>query len=370
MGYSDSGRDSGTPRALDEFINVALVVLLSGACFIILRPFLLLILWGIIIAIAAYPSYDRLRKWLGGRGGLAAVVCTGLLLAVFIVPIVVLTSSMSDGLHRLAYNLTQGTPLVPPPPARIETWPLIGPRLKDAWELASKNVAGAVQAFAPQIRSAIPMLLSASAGLVLAVLQLGLSILVAGVMLAGAGTGAKTAHSLAARLFGEKGPEFEELAIATIRSVTIGIIGVALIQTVFAALGFLVAGLPGAGLWALVFLFAAVLQAGVVVLVPAVIYVFAIASTTKAILFLVWCGVVGIMDNVLKPLLLARGVAIPMVVVFLGAIGGLITMGTIGLFAGAIILSIGYKLSLAWLYGHSRFNVDLPQQSASAQVGL
>jgi predicted PurR-regulated permease PerM len=141
-----------------------------------------------------------------------------------------------------------------------------------------------------------------------------------------------------------------ELAGATIRSVTTGILGVALIQSFFAALGFLAVGLPGAGLWGLVFLFAAVLQVGIVVLIPAVIYVFAIASTSKAVIFLVWCAVVGLMDNVLKPLLLGRGVAVPIVVIFLGAIGGFMAMGIIGLFLGAILLSVGYRLFLAWLY--------------------
>ena len=126
---------------------------------------------------------------------------------------------------------------------------------------------------------------------------------------------------MANRLFGDRGPEFEELAEATIRSVTNGILGVAVIQSVLAGIGFLVAGLPAAGLWTLIFLFAAVLQMGVVVLIPAVIYMFVIASTTKAILFMIWCIFVGLIDNVLKPLLLGRGVAVPIVVIFLGAIG-------------------------------------------------
>jgi predicted PurR-regulated permease PerM len=99
------------------------------------------------------------------------------------------------------------------------------------------------------------------------------------------------------------------------------------------------------------FLFAAVLQVGALVLIPAVVYMFAIASTTKAVLFLLWCVFVGLIDNVLKPILLGRGVSVPTAVVFLGAIGGFLVMGTIGLFVGAIILSVGYKLFLAWLEG-------------------
>lgn len=363
-------RDDHINRALEVFIDVGVLVFLMGACLLILRPFLLLILWGIIIAIAVYPRYRRLQTRFGGRSGLAAVVCTTVLFVLFILPVVLLTGSVVEGVQSLAARLAQGLPIIPPPPPRIEMWPLIGSPLKDAWELASRNVAVAVQTFAPQIRAAIPRLLSVSADLGLVVLQWILSILVAGILLANATGGARIAHSLAIRLFGEKGPEFEELAVATIRSVTTGIIGVALIQSVFAALGFLFAGLPGVGLWALVFLFAAVLQVGALVLAPAVIYVFSIATTTKAVLFLVWCLIVGLMDNVLKPLLLGRGVPVPMAVVFLGAIGGLLAMGTIGLFVGAIVLSIGYKLLLAWLEGTPQVRVELSQQRVSAQAGL
>ena len=154
---------------------------------------------------------------------------------------------------------------------------------------------------------------------------------------------------MANRIFGEKGPEFEQLAESTIRSVTTGILGVALIQTLLAGLGFLVGGLPGAGLWVIAFLIAAVLQIGALILIPAVVYMFAIASTTKAVIFMVWCLFVATIDNVLKPILLGRGVAVPIAVVFLGAIGGFVAMGIIGLFVGAILLSVGYKLFLAWL---------------------
>lgn len=347
---NDKDRDY-VRRALEVSIHVGLLFVLAAACLLILRPFLLLIAWGIIIAIAAYPGFRRLQNLLGGRSGLAAVICAVFLITVLIVPAVLLAGSLVGGIQSLAARLKEGTPIIPPPPPRIEGWPIIGIPLKDAWDLASKNFAAALRTFAPQLKAVVPELLLASAGIGLAVLKWILSILVAGVLLANAPSGANTARSLASRIFGDKGPEFEELAGATIRSVTTGIIGVALTQSFFAALGFLVAGLPGAGLWGVIFVFAAVLQLGGLVLIPAVIYMFAIASTTKAVIFLVWCVVVGLMDNVLKPLLLGRGVAVPMAVVFLGAIGGFVTMGTIGLFVGATVLSVGYKLFLAWLQG-------------------
>ena len=336
-------------RAVEASIDIGLVILLAATCFLILRPFIPLIAWGIIVAIAVYPRYRQLQLVLGGRGVLAAVLITLLLLALLIVPAVLLAGTLIGGIQTLAAHLKDGTLIIPPPPAGVETWPLVGVPLKSAWSLASTNITAALGSFAPQIKAIVPGLLSASAGIGLTVLQFALSLIIGGVLLANSQGAAGAARSLANRIFGDKGPEFEQLVGSTVRSVTIGILGVALIQSVLAALGFLVAGLPGAGLWAVVFLVAALLQVGTLVLIPAVIYVFATSSVTKAVIFLVWCLIVALVDNTLKPLLLGRGVAVPIAVVFLGAIGGFVAMGIIGLFVGAIVLSVGYKLFIAWL---------------------
>jgi predicted PurR-regulated permease PerM len=338
-------------RALEVFIHIGLTVLLATACLLILLPFIPLIAWGIIIAVAAYPAFKKLEAVLGGRGGLAAVVFTVILLAVLIVPVVLLAQSMVEGIQTLTAHFKDGTGLVPPPPPSVESWPIIGSPLKSMWDLASRDLPTLARKFAPQIKAALPGLLSASTGVGVTLLQLLLSILLSGFLLAKAQAAYELTRSLANRLFGDKGPQFQELVGATIRSVTTGILGVAIIQSVFAALGFLVIGLPGAGLWAVIFLVAAVLQVGGLVLIPAVIYAFVIASTTKAVIFLIWCIIVALMDNVLKPILLGRGVTVPIAVVFLGAIGGFVAMGIIGLFVGAIALSLGYKLFLAWLEG-------------------
>jgi predicted PurR-regulated permease PerM len=336
-------------RAVEASIHIGLVILLAATCFFILRPFIPLIAWGIIVAVAVYPRYRQLQLVLGGRSVLAAVVITLLLLALLIVPVALLSRTLIGGIQTLSAHLKEGIPVIPPPPAGVETWPFVGIPLKSAWSLASTNITAALRSFAPQIKAIVPGLLSASAGIGLTVLQFALSIIIAGALLAHSRSAAGAANSLANRLLGDKGPEFEQLVGSTIRSVTIGILGVALIQSVLAALGFFVAGLPGAGLWAVVFLVAALLQVGTLVLIPAVIYVFATSSVTKAVIFLVWCLIVALVDNTLKPLLLGRGVAVPIAVVFLGAIGGFVAMGVIGLFVGAIVLSVGYKLFIAWL---------------------
>lgn len=344
--------------ALEASIHIGLAILLATACLLILRPFVPLMTWGIIIAVAAYPSFKRLEAALGGRGTLVAAIFTLVLLILLTVPVVLLAGTLVESMQTMATHLRQGTLVIPPPPARVDSWPIIGAPVNKLWSLAATDLGQALRSFAPQIKAVMPSVFTASAGLGFTMLQFLLSILVAGALLAKAQAAYEVTCLLCKRLFGEKGPELQQLMGATIRSVTTGILGVAFIQSVLAGLGFLVVGLPGAGLWAVVFLIAAVLQVGMLVLIPAVVYVFAVSSTTKAVIFLIWCAIVGVIDNVLKPVLLGRGVAVPIVVVFLGAIGGFVALGIIGLFVGAIVLSVGYKLFLAWINEGSPANQE------------
>jgi predicted PurR-regulated permease PerM len=336
-------------QAVEASIHIGLLILLAIACLSILAPFLALIAWGAIIAVAASPAERKLQRALRGRGVWSSAIVTLVILAFLILPLVLLMGTLVDGAQSVATHVKDGTLAIPPPPETIQKWPLIGAPLAKVWGMAATNLSAVLHNFAPQVKVVTQWLLSASAGLGLTVLQFALSIVIAGFLLASRKAAAAAMGALASRLFGENGPEFERLVESTIRSVTTGIFGVALIQAVLAALGFFFVGLPGAGLWAVLFLVAAILQVGALVLIPAVIYAFTAVTTTSAVIFLVWCILVALLDNVLKPILLGRGAAVPMVVVFLGAIGGFVGMGMIGLFVGAIVLSVGYKLFLAWL---------------------
>ncbi len=336
-------------RVLDASINIGLTALLVFCCLLILKPFVPILVWGMIIAIASYLRFVKLKNSLGGRGGWAAVIWTLLLLLVLIFPIFLFARGVVEGGQGLIARIHNGTLSVPPPPAVIQTWPLIGVPLSRMWTTASTDLTQLLTRFAPEIKGAVPEILSASAGAGFTVLQFFIAILVSGALLAKSPAIAKITRALCIRIFGEKGPEYEQLVGSTVRSVTFGILGVALIQSVFAAVGFLFVGIPGAGVWSLIFLIGAILQVGGVILIPAIIYIFVTASTTKAVIFLVWCLFVGVMDNVLKPILLGRGAAVPIAVVFLGAIGGFVALGLIGLFVGAVVLSVGHKLFLAWL---------------------
>ena len=349
--------------ALESSIHVGLAILLVASCLLILHPFLPLLAWGVLIAVSAYPGFNKLQSALGGRGTLSAVLFTVVLLASLIVPVILLAETLVDAIQTIVTHFKEGTLIIPPPPASVASWPIIGAPLNRLWSSASMDLTALIHSLTPQLKAIVPGVFSASAGLALTILQFALAIVVSGVLLANAQHAYELTCSLCSRLFGDKGPEVQQLMGTTIRSVTTGILGVAVIQTIFAGIGFLLFGLPGAGLWTVLFLIAAVLQVGALVLVPAVIYMFTIAGTTKAVIFLVWCLVVALMDNVLKPLLLGRGGTVPIAVVFIGAIGGFVTFGLIGLFIGAVLLSVGYKLFLAWLREGSVVPHEMQSQS-------
>jgi predicted PurR-regulated permease PerM len=335
---------------VEAAIRIGLVALLVAWCFQIVRPFIVPVVWGIIIAVAIYPSYCRLESLFGGRRATAAMVCTIMMLAVLIVPSVMLAGTAAESAQRLARDMSDGTISVPLPPDGVSGWPVIGKPLDQFWRLSSENLEEALGEIRPQIAAFGQWLLSAAAGLGLGILQFVAAIIIGGILLAHAQGGARTASAIATRLAGERGKDYAALGQATVRSVARGILGVALIQSLLAGLGFLAVGIPGAGLLALVCLLLAVIQIGPApVLIGTVIYVFSTADTFTAIVFLIWSLFVAVLDNILKPILLGRGVRVPMVIIFVGAIGGFLVHGIIGLFVGSILLALGFTLFKAWL---------------------
>jgi predicted PurR-regulated permease PerM len=337
-------------RALEATIHVGLVVLILFWCFQIGRPFFGIIVWGIIIAVAIHPAYNRLKSALGGRGRLAATLITLLALIILLVPTYMLSGSLIETARTYSAHLDAGTLNVPPPSESVRSWPVIGEPLYGFWGEASDNLGAALNKITPQLKKIGIPLLSAAAGAGVGILKFVVSIIIAGVLLANDAGGGRAARAIAARLAGERGSQAVELAVATVRSVTLGILGVAMIQALLASLGLLVVGVPGAGLWALLVLILAIVQLPtILVLGPIIIYVFSTSTTVTAVVFAIWSILVGISDAFLKPLLMGRGVDVPMLVIFIGAIGGFMTAGIIGLFVGAIILALGYKLFLIWL---------------------
>jgi predicted PurR-regulated permease PerM len=345
-----SNQETFVANALEAFIRIVVVGLLAIWCFKIGRPFIQVVLWGVIIAVALSPSHRKIQSALGGRGKLAAALVTLLALVLVILAGVMLSGTLIDGAKELSIKIKEGTLAVPPAPQSIKSWPVIGKPLHQAWRLASVNLAAALSRFTPQLKAFSHWLLSNAARSGVGILKFMVSIVIAGIFLVKADSGYEAARSMGRRLAGEHGEELVDLAGSTLRSVTKGIIGVAVIQSLLAGVGCLAAGVPGAGLWALLVLILAVAQIPtLLVLGPIVIYVFSTASMVTAVLFTIWSTFVGLCDNFLKPILLGRGVQVPMIIVFIGAIGGFISSGIIGLFIGAIVFVLGYQLFLAWL---------------------
>jgi len=336
--------------SIEAAIRIAVLALLIGWCFLIFQPFLLTVLWGMIIGVASYPLVLRLQKMLGGKSNLAAVVFVVVALAFIVVPSVLFTGKMVNSAKGITTILETSSLELPPPNDKVKEWPLVGNKVYGFWQNASSNIEVVVEDYGPEIRNALTWLLSSIAGLGIAVVQFIFAILIAGLMLANRDGIYTISIQLFDKLTGGKGKEYVDTAAATIRSVTQGVVGVAAIQAVGGLIIMLIAGVPHASVWALIILIVAIMQLpSLLILGPMAFYVFAHSSTPISIFFIVGAIVVGISDNFLKPLFLGRGMSIPMLIILIGAIGGMIVHGIIGLFVGSVVLALGYQIFISWI---------------------
>ena len=337
-------------HSIDIAIRISLVALLSYWSFLICKPFLILILWAIIIAVAIFPLFKKFESLFGKNKKLAITVFTLITLSILIVPSILLITSLIESAKGLAETMQTGTLHIPPPPGNVAEWPIVGKSIFSLWNAASENLVDTLSQFKAELKVAGTWLLSATAGTLGSVLQFVISIIIASVFIANASGANKFLKSLFIRIAGETGKDFAEICGATMRSVAQGVLGVAFIQAILAGIGLLVMDVPGAGLWTLGVLLLAIMHLPTILLLgPIAIYVFSITTTIPAVLFLIWSLLVGLSDNVLKPMFLGRGMDIPMLVILIGAIGGMMLHGIIGLFIGAVILAIVYKLFIKWL---------------------
>ena len=342
--------DEWSGKAAETAIRLGLLAVVLVWCFQILQPFILPFLWAVIIAVAIHPLHERLNKLLNGRSALAAALITAGSLVILMIPVVMLTEQLIENVAALALEIREGRLTIPPPPDSVREWPLIGSTVAKAWNLVLTNFSEALRAVQPQVKAVGLWLVNVAASASIGVLIFFAAFIIAGILLAHSAQGHRLAYDISRRLVGERGDTFADLAEATIRSVARGVLGVAVIQALLAGVGFMAAGVPGAGIWTLLCLMSAVVQLGVgPIVIPAIIYVFATSNPIAATIFLVWNILIMLVDNILKPLLLGRGVDVPMAVIFLGAIGGMLLSGIVGLFIGAIVLALGYKLFQAWL---------------------
>lgn len=339
-----------TQKAIDIAIRLVVLAVLIAWCFQILRPFISPVIWGTIIAATLLPVFEKINTKLGDRRKSTATIITLGALMLIILPSIQLTVSTVDSLYTLSEKLQDGNLKLPPPPEAIGDWPVIGESIENLWQSAMVNLESTVVKFKPQIVGFAKWLLQNFLGIVTGLFMFAISIIIAGILMASAKSSGLMAKRLFVRVAGDQGEEIAEITVQTIRSVVKGIIGVSIIQSLLAGLGFAVAGIPAAGLWAFLCLVSAIIQIGIgPVVLWVIIYAFYTMGKLPAGLLTVWLVLVTASDGPMKAVIFGRGASVPMLVIFLGAIGGFIAIGFLGLFIGAVVLSVGYKLFEKWL---------------------
>jgi len=344
-----------TSRLLDLFIRAGVIGLLAALCYIVFAPFLTLLVWAMVLAIVLFPLQERLTRRVGGRAGLAATLLVIAGALVLVVPTALLMNSFGSTVHDLVDAVQNETLQVPPPGESVKGWPLVGDKIYGLWSKAYTDLPDLVHSMQPKIGELARKALSIVANISIGVLQFLASLIVAGILMAHGAAGARTSRAILARFVGgERGASFQTLSTATIRGVAQGVIGIAFVQAILVGLVLLLAGVPWAGVLAAITLVLSIAQVpALLVILPVIAYLWMSGhyGTGAAVLDTVLLLAAGLADNILKPLMLGRGVEAPMPVILLGALGGMASGGILGMFVGATALALGYQIFMRWVAG-------------------
>jgi predicted PurR-regulated permease PerM len=338
---------------MDTVLRIGLIGLLVYACARLVLPFAFVMIWSAILGVILHPLHTRLAIRIGNRGSAILIGLTGVVM--MLGPMVVVVTSLATSLYSLISNLQGQELAIPPPPPWLDDIPLAGKRLVEIWVLVASNLPAALKTYGHLLSGPLTWLGSFAGNLAVGEISFVLSFAIAAMLLVHAEAGTKFSRRLLERVTGSKkrAVQLVTLTAATIRGVAIGVVGIALIQALLLSAGFFAVGLQTAGLLALAALLLGVMQVPLILLaLPVVAYVFATESYQTALIFLIWNVVVGLSDNILRPLMLGRGLDVPMLVILVGVIGGVIVDGLLGLFLGPVLLAVSYVLLLEWLRQH------------------
>lgn len=346
MEFQNESSETKIEQSINTTLRITFIASLFIMSFLFLKPFITPIVWGIIIAVAIYPLHKKLSKKLGGKEKLSATIIVLIGVSMIIIPSVMFTNSTIESTEVITKQLQDGAISLPAPTQKIQDIPLIGKKLYSLWDQAYVSLSDLAQRHLPEIKSFATSAISSIGSIIGTVLIFLISIIISGALLVNAESAEKTSKAIFRTLAGKKdGEEFSNLASATIRSVVQGVLGTAMIQVFAISLGLFLIDFPAAGIVSIILLFCAIAQLPLLLIcLPIILYVFSYAGSTAAIIFTIWTIAWSIADNVLKPMLMGRGVDIPMLVILLGAIGGMIYAGIIGLFIGAVFLAFSYKV--------------------------
>ena len=340
-------------RLLDVFIRGGLVAVLVMLCYLIFSPFLTMMLWALILAITIYPLHQMLATRIGGKQGLASTLIVLLAVGLIVTPTILLASEFGDSVQNLINSVRDNSLQIPAPSEKVATWPVVGERVHAVWSQAHNDLPGLVQSMQPKLGELATKALGIVAALGGGLLMFLFSFVVAGIIMAYGESGAQAMQEIFERIAGiARGEEFTKLSTATVRAVASGVIGIACIQALIIGVLLMIAGVPFAGVLAVVVLVFGVAQLpALIVTLPVIVWIWASGdySTGPAVAYTVLLFVGGMADNVLKPLMLGRGVDAPMPVILIGALGGMATTGILGMFVGATGLALGYQIFMRWV---------------------
>lgn len=350
----ESGADRLAGTYVELIIRLGALGLLLFLAFELVRPFITIALWSVILTVALYPAFNWICFHLGGRRRLAAFVITLISLLTVVGPVTWLTLSLVDT-ARLIYNQFDfSTFSLPPPSASVKDWPLIGEPIYQFWELASTNLQAAAVKIMPQLKPLATRLLGVAATAGTSTVVFFVAIIVSGFLFAPAPALIEAVRSYSRKLDPTRGDEFVNLAGATIRSVSRGVIGISVLQSLLAGTGMVIAGIPGAGLLSILVLICGIIQIGPsIIVIPVIILSWLTMETTSALLFTIYMVPVNLLDNILRPIVMSRGLQTPTLVILVGVIGGVLAYGVTGLFLGPIALAVVWELLSAWTKGQS-----------------
>jgi predicted PurR-regulated permease PerM len=345
-----AGREQLTTTFVELAIRIGALGLVLYWTLILLLPFLTIGIWSAVLTVALYPAFEWMARRLGGRRRLAAVLITILSLLVVIGPATWLAFDLVESLRMISDRIDLSTLAFPAPPASVKDWPLIGDPIFQFWNLASTNLAEALAKIVPQLKPVGTVLLGIAADAGTGILNFFVAIIVTGFLFAPAPSIIDVVKKFLRRLVPERGEEFANLAGATIRAVSRGVIGISVLQALLAGIGLMVAGVPAASVITSAVLVLGIIQIGpAIVLVPVVIWSWFSMEPATAILFTAYMVPVNLLDNILKPIVMGRGLKTPMVVILIGLLGGTLAYGITGLFLGPIILAVIWELLVAWI---------------------
>jgi predicted PurR-regulated permease PerM len=336
---------------ITELLKIGTLLILLAWVFFIIKPFILVVLWAIILAVTLFPLYKRLVKTMGAsKKKLITLLFALVVLSLFMVPAFFITTSAVESTREIADQLRTDSFQIPQPEERVKEWPVIGEKLYANWSAASKDIKKYSIAHKEVILEQGAKLLSGFKGFIGALITFIVSFLIAVVFMYNSDKGYNSSLAFLNKLVGKDSEEIVHMSRDTIRSVVKGIILVALIQAGLAYVGFKLIDLPAAEVFAFLVLVAAIVQIpALLVIIPAIILVFSYTDTTPAIIFTIYIILVGLSDNILKPILLGKGLKTPMIIILIGTIGGLLLHGIIGLFLGPVVLAVMHRMYLYWV---------------------